>query len=129
MVDCFLNNSDARTAFESNFFPEVSNASSTSTATQYYSSEFFGKWCSEAIRSQGGVGQYISTPAVAQDLLTYAQAEQKAAGKNKSEAKVWYYGVSYGTVLGATFAAMFPDNVGRLILDGVLDTEDYYNNG
>ena len=28
-----------------------------------------------------------------------------------------------------TFASLFPDHVGRLILDGVLDAEDYYNNG
>jgi pimeloyl-ACP methyl ester carboxylesterase len=32
-----------------------------------------------------------------------------------------YYGISYGTYLGATYAAMFPDDVRALILDGVLD--------
>ena len=30
-----------------------------------------------------------------------------------------------GTLLGATFAAMFPDRVGRLILDGVVDADLY----
>ena len=49
---------------------------------------------------------------------------------------------SYGSVLGATFAALFPvsleiwnvyasnnwqDNVNRLIIDGVLDANDYYS--
>lgn len=128
-LDCFFNNIEARWAFQSNFFPEVSNASPTATALQYYSSRFFGQWCSEAIRHHGGAGQYVSTPAVAQDMLSYAQAEQRAAGKNESDSQLWYYGVSYGTVLGATFASLFPDYVGRLILDGVLDAEDYYNNG
>jgi pimeloyl-ACP methyl ester carboxylesterase len=33
---------------------------------------------------------------------------------------------SYGTVLGSTFAAMFPDNVGKLVIDGVLDMDNYY---
>jgi hypothetical protein len=129
VVNCFPDNSDARAAFESNFFTDVSNASSTSAETQYYASEFFGKWCTEAIRNQNGKGQYVSTPAVAQDMLSYIKAEQSAAGKNETDAKLWYYGVSYGTVLGSTFASLFPDHVGRLILDGVLDAEDYYNNG
>lgn len=41
--------------------------------------------------------------------------------------KIQYWGFSYGTILGATFAAMFPDNVGRLVIDGVVDPVDYYS--
>ncbi|KAL0564779.1 hypothetical protein V5O48_017258, partial [Marasmius crinis-equi] len=32
----------------------------------------------------------------------------------------------YGSVLGYTFASMFPDKVERLIVDGVVDPTDYY---
>lgn len=32
-----------------------------------------------------------------------------------------YYGISYGSYLGATYAAMFPDRVRALVVDGVLD--------
>ncbi|KAJ1553942.1 hypothetical protein HK405_006461, partial [Cladochytrium tenue] len=37
-----------------------------------------------------------------------------------------YWGVSYGTLLGQTFAAMHPDRVARVVIDGVMDPDDYY---
>ncbi|GAA5854844.1 hypothetical protein JCM9279_005534 [Rhodotorula babjevae] len=38
-----------------------------------------------------------------------------------------YWGFSYGTILGATFSAMFPELVGRVVLDGVSDSQTYTN--
>lgn len=35
--------------------------------------------------------------------------------------KLHYLGYSYGTFLGATYADLYPQNVGRLVLDGALD--------
>ncbi|MFD3532379.1 alpha/beta hydrolase [Streptomyces sp. NPDC058664] len=37
------------------------------------------------------------------------------------DAKLSYVGASYGTFLGATYAELFPDRVGRLVLDGAMD--------
>ena len=37
------------------------------------------------------------------------------------EAELLYFGASYGTKLGATYAELFPDKVGRLVLDGAVD--------
>ncbi|MFC4500678.1 MULTISPECIES: alpha/beta hydrolase [Streptomyces] len=37
------------------------------------------------------------------------------------DARLTYVGASYGTFLGATYAGLFPDRVGRLVLDGALD--------
>ena len=37
------------------------------------------------------------------------------------EAKMLYFGASYGTKLGATYADLFPDKVGRMVLDGAVD--------
>ncbi|GJE90064.1 alpha/beta hydrolase [Phanerochaete sordida] len=61
---------------------------------------------------------YVSTALVARDMLNIMQAH--------GYDKIQYWGFSYGTILGSTFAAMFPDNVGRLIIDGVADAENYY---
>lgn len=35
--------------------------------------------------------------------------------------QLYYMGLSYGTFLGATYAELFPKNVGRLVLDGAMD--------
>ncbi|KAK0187550.1 Alpha/Beta hydrolase protein, partial [Armillaria mellea] len=66
-----------------------------------------------------GILNYISTDNVARDMLQISEA----AGQEKLQ----YWGFSYGTVLGATFASMFPDKIERMILDGVLDMDGYYS--
>jgi len=65
------------------------------------------------------VAQFVSTPMVARDMLSIVNA--------LGHERLQYWGFSYGTVLGATFAAMFPDKIERLILDGVVDAENYYS--
>ena len=40
--------------------------------------------------------------------------------------KLVYWGFSYGTILGATFATMFPEHVGRMVLDGVVNSDEWY---
>src|SRR5699024_4981300 len=37
------------------------------------------------------------------------------------DAHLNYLGYSYGTLLGATYAEHFPDNAGRMVLDGGID--------
>jgi len=36
-------------------------------------------------------------------------------------------GFSYGTTLGATVAAMFPDRIDKMILDGVQNPHEYHH--
>ena len=35
-------------------------------------------------------------------------------------------GFSYGTVLGATTAAMFPEKIDKMVLDGVVNSHQWY---
>jgi pimeloyl-ACP methyl ester carboxylesterase len=36
-------------------------------------------------------------------------------------------GFSYGTLLGATTAAMFPDRIDKMVFDGVVNAHNYYH--
>jgi pimeloyl-ACP methyl ester carboxylesterase len=60
---------------------------------------------------------HINTPTAARDLDLVRQLE----GYEFMD----YWGFSYGSVLGTTYAALFPDRVGRMILDGSLSPRGY----
>ncbi|WP_440556308.1 alpha/beta hydrolase [Streptomyces sp. SCPE 10] len=62
-------------------------------------------------RSSGAVLPYIGTVNASRDLDVIRQA--------LGEKKLNYLGFSYGTRLGAVYAAQFPHQVGRMALDGV----------
>jgi len=55
-------------------------------------------------------------------------ALSRTAWKKGAE-MVQYWGFSYGTILGATLSAMFPDRINRVVLDGVADSFDYMAGG
>ncbi|KAK0628496.1 Alpha/Beta hydrolase protein [Bombardia bombarda] len=63
--------------------------------------------CSQRL---GDLGRFISTAYVARDL----EEIRKALG----EEKLTGYFISYGTGIAQTYVNMFPDRVGRMILDG-----------
>jgi len=68
----------------------------------------------EACRDNTGpLAGHVSTIEVAKDLdiLRAVVGDQE----------LHYYGASYGTFIGATYAELFPDNVDRMVLDGALD--------
>ncbi|ESK84531.1 alpha beta hydrolase fold family [Moniliophthora roreri MCA 2997] len=69
-------------------------------------------------RDVNGILPFAGSDMIARDMLSMVEA----AGQEK----LLYYGISYGTVLGSTFATIYPDRVERMILDGVLDMEGYY---
>ncbi|WP_454042385.1 alpha/beta hydrolase [Cellulosimicrobium sp. Marseille-Q8652] len=56
-----------------------------------------------------------STANVARDMDLLRQAV--------GDDRLSYVGYSYGTVLGATYAALFPDRVRAMVLDGTMDVE------
>lgn len=93
VVDCFRCDTAARKEFTTGFYGEVADASPSAPATHLSAIRSYGKWCTDTLK-QNNTAKYISTPAVAHDLLTFAKAEAKAAGKSESDAKVWLYGMT-----------------------------------
>ena len=63
----------------------------------------------------------MSTANVARDM----ERLREAVG----DAKLTYYGVSYGSFLGQVYANMFPNNFRALVIDGVLDPIAWVNQG
>jgi len=49
----------------------------------------------------------------------------KRTAWKKGREMMQYWGLGYGTLLGFTFAAMHPERSSRVVLDGVLESEDY----
>lgn len=85
--------------------------------------------------AEGGVFRFLSTAAVARDMLEIVERTEemvrkgngtgKGCGAGGEKAKLQYLGFSYGSMLGNTFASMFPGRVGRMVVDGIVDGEDY----
>lgn len=65
---------------------------------------------------------YIDTVHNAMDLHTI----MRATGAKKVDA---FWGYHYATLLGETYAALYPDEFDHLILDGVVDGEKQYDFG
>lgn len=74
------------------------------------SSKSFGAACSE---NTGELLAHVDTVSTVRDLDMLRQVV--------GDQQLNYLGYSYGTHIGARYAEMFPKQVGRLVLDGVLD--------
>jgi pimeloyl-ACP methyl ester carboxylesterase len=67
-------------------------------------------------RRSGAVAAHISTEEVARDF----DVLRSLLGQEKLD----WFGFSYGTAIGATYATLFPQRVGRMVLDGPLDPSE-----
>ena len=73
-------------------------------------SQAFNDKCDE---NSGTILRYISTKASAQDINSLRLA--------LGEEKISYFGFSYGSELGTTWATMFPETVRAIVVDGAVD--------
>ncbi|MCP2339653.1 alpha/beta hydrolase [Actinomadura rupiterrae] len=68
------------------------------------------KYAQDCTRKFGWLLPHLRTTDVARDM----DSIRAALGAKKTN----YYGFSYGTYLGSTYATLFPKRVGRMVLDG-----------
>lgn len=84
---------------------------------------FMGGWALNFAKScaqtSGEHGKYINTPQVAADMNSILDAI--------GQEDMWYWGQSYGTLLGQTYAGLFPNRTARMVIDGVVDQFEWYN--
>ncbi|GAA2139394.1 alpha/beta hydrolase [Nocardioides koreensis] len=69
-----------------------------------------GRGCADR---SGDLAAHVTTVEAARDMDVLRAA--------LGESTMTYFGASYGTKLGATYADLFPDEVGRMVLDGAVD--------
>lgn len=64
----------------------------------------------------------MSTAVVARDMVSIvdAFAATERGKRAKYSSLVNYWGISYGSYIGETFASLYPDRVGRVALDGMI---------
>jgi pimeloyl-ACP methyl ester carboxylesterase len=71
------------------------------------------------LRNNGRILSHLSTANVARDM-------DRLRGL-LGERKLNYFGYSYGTFLGATYASLFPNRYRSMVLDGPVDASNYIN--
>ncbi|CAE6467329.1 unnamed protein product [Rhizoctonia solani] len=78
----------------------------------------FGKQC---LATNADALKHVGTAATVRDMVAIHDILE---GPDKP---VNFWGLSYGTVLGIYFVNMFPNRVGRVVLDAVVDPKDWAN--
>ncbi|TFK90615.1 alpha/beta-hydrolase [Polyporus arcularius HHB13444] len=96
---------------------QLIDASDESLGIIHARAEVLAERCKEQLGGEWGIGRFATTPYVARDMLEITQL--------LGQEQLQYWGFSYGSILGQYFAAMYPDKVKRVVVDGVCDAEYY----
>ncbi|KAK2027155.1 hypothetical protein LX32DRAFT_664787 [Colletotrichum zoysiae] len=120
------------------------DASPDALRRQWARIQGYGKLCTQSAVN-GSILPYASTASVVRDMVEMLDKvqdlrDEEAAAQLLEEGRaqrplelrtarelprLQYWGFSYGSFLGNTFASMYPGRVQRLMLDGVVDADDY----
>ncbi|GAB7356790.1 hypothetical protein MBLNU459_g7680t2 [Dothideomycetes sp. NU459] len=102
--------------------------SAASFESNFQVAKTLGEECAASIGGPTQAGPHMTTAVNVKDLVSILDAYAATDdGKSVGEAAslLNYWGLSYGTFIGQTFASMYPDRVGRVVLDGVVNAAEY----
>ncbi|KAF9878316.1 nedd8-like protein [Colletotrichum karsti] len=121
---CFEDNNE-RNSYISGYFGswsflsthQYTNSSDTNPGRLWASAKLFVDKCYEKNKARGGV---YGTAFVVRDMLQIVDALDE-------DGLLRYWGASYGTLLGQTAAAMFPERIDKMVLEANINGHEYYN--
>ncbi|PVI00097.1 alpha/beta-hydrolase [Periconia macrospinosa] len=87
-------------------------------------SKVIGESCTK--HNADTTAKFTGTVANVQDMIYFTELQAKANKEDPAKAKIWYVGISYGTIIGQTLAALYPERLGRIILDSNADSVLHY---
>lgn len=94
------------------------DSSDVATGRVWAQSTIFAENCAAVMNE---TGRFIGSAFSARDIMQVVDAIEP-------DKMLRFWGISYGTLLGSTLAALFPERVDRMILDGVVNPVEYYQN-
>ncbi|KAI4864053.1 TAP-like protein-domain-containing protein [Hypoxylon rubiginosum] len=95
----------------------LASAADTAVGLLWAQGQIISETCYNQLKD---IGDYVGMAFVARDMMSIVDALGE-------DGLLRYWGISGGTTLGATVAAMFPDKVDKVVLDGVMNAHQYYN--
>ncbi|KAF2636648.1 alpha/beta-hydrolase [Massarina eburnea CBS 473.64] len=126
-LNCFADDEEGKilqSFYSTQFIRSVDGKSEYSLRHQYEQATAFGKWCTEFNKNTDA--KYANTVADSYDMTNYIEKSATEKDKDAKEAKLHYYGVSYGTILGSVYSSLFPHRMGKVVLGGVADVPNHY---
>lgn len=116
-------------------YPDIgANSSDTALGTVWARATLTDSVCAGAPGNK--TGELIGTAFVARDFISVVDALKEDGMlrywgkypiiKEGTWGLILSIGISYGSLLGATIASMFPERIDKLIIDGVLNAHEYY---
>jgi pimeloyl-ACP methyl ester carboxylesterase len=93
-----------------------------------------GELCAKQSGGDADIRRHMTTAYAARDMLEIlkrlpddqsSEVFDSSREHVKKIPKLKFLGLSYGTMVGQTFASLYPEHVSRMVLDGTADAEDW----